>query len=222
MKPIVTLALLAIAAIGFYGWIEYASHQDAERQRAAAMSLAHEAKTVPVEDPAIVRKRLLLERLRDTEHLAGALELTVPLMSDVDPGEPWSEGATLLAAWMDLRYFWPELRAMPDTKRAEIMKDSDTTRGRRICVSGTVIEIKREKSYPFHAYVGGLNQGYGMNVVRFIAVGSTEGILENKWARLCGITPGLYNYSNTSGGEVHAVGIVGAFDLSAAPPEEGY
>lgn len=163
--------------------------------------------------PTLAEKALAAKSLRET------LAYSVPLMQDVD-GEKLSDGALLFAAWASGHEFWQDLLRMPDTKRAEILKDSDSQRGRRICVSGTVTQIFRDKSLPFRAFLGVLLAG-PTGFVRFVAVNSTEGVLENQWARFCGITPGVQSYPNVSSGTTHAVQIVGSFDLSARP-DDGY
>lgn len=176
---------------------------------------------IAVPRPAPIHIPTAAELLPDVIRLDVALRLTVPLMDDVSGNTPASPGAILLASWMSTHGYWDALLAMPDSKRAEIMKDSEAMRGRRICVSGTVVEIARDKTAPFQLYIGGMSQGMA-NFVRFLAVGSAEGVLENQWARFCGITPGTQNYPNVSGGETHAVQIVGSFDLKARPPEDDY
>jgi hypothetical protein len=160
----------------------------------------------------------ILDRLARAQTLSAALEITVPLMKDVGNGDPVSIGGLALAQWMSSHDFWTELLKMPDTKRAEILKDSDEYRGRRVCIQGSIVEIARDKSLPFKLYVGGMMANY--SAVRFLSVGSTEGILEGKLARFCGITPGLQSYANVSGGETHAVQLIGAFDLKYAPDYE--
>lgn len=157
----------------------------------------------------------LAERLARATTLSEAIAMTKPLMGDVQ-GEDVNQGAALLAMWWTHRTgLWSELVAMPDTKRAEVMKDPEPWRGRRICMTGSVTQIFRDKSTSSSApvYMGVLYHNGGF--VRFLAVQSTEGIVEQTPARFCGVTIGLQSYPNVSGGTTHAIQVVGLFDIPA-------
>lgn len=154
-----------------------------------------------------------LERMAKAATLREAVGITRPLMADVR-GEDISQGAALLAVWWARRpALWSELTAMPDSKRAEIMKDPDAYRGQRICMTGTVSQIFRDKSSSTSApvYMGVLYHNGGF--ARFIAVQSTQGVVENTPARFCGIAIGLQSYDNVNKGTTHAIQAVGLFDI---------
>jgi hypothetical protein len=157
----------------------------------------------------------LSEKLAGAANLSEAVALTKPHFGDVQ-GEEVNNGAALLAMWWAHRStLWNELVAMPDTRRAEIMKDPDPYRGQRICMTGSVTQIFRDKSTPPSApvYMGVLYHNGGF--VRFLAVQSTQGIVEGTPARFCGIAVGLQSYPNVSGGTTHAIQVVGLFDIPA-------
>lgn len=157
----------------------------------------------------------LNEKLAAAANLRDAVALTKPLFADVQ-GEDVNPGAALLAMWWARRpTLWAELAAMPDTKRAEIMKDPDPYRGHRICMTGSVTQIFRDKSTPANApvYMGVLYHNGGF--VRFLAAQSTQGVVEGTPARFCGIAVGLQSYPNVSGGTTHAIQVVGLFDIPA-------
>lgn len=71
------------------------------------------------------------------------------------------------------------------------MKDSAAMRGRRLCVTGSVVQIMRDQSAPFP----------------LLAVGNTAGVVEHVTARYCGITPGIEIYTTQAGGQMTAVEI---------------
>lgn len=156
----------------------------------------------------------LADRLVRATTLREATNLTKPLMGDVT-GEDVNEGAAMLAMWWARQpsSFWTELLALPDSRRAEVMKDPEPYRGQRICMTGSVTQIFRDKSAPVRTpvYMGVLYHNGGF--ARFVAVHSTQGIVENTPARFCGIVIGLQSYSNVSGGTTHAVQVVGEFDI---------
>ncbi len=156
-----------------------------------------------------------LERLASATSLRQAIPIAKPLMGDTQNGDV-SQGAVVLALWWAHHpNLWAELLSMPDTKRAEIMKDPDPYRGQRICITGSVIEIARDKSTPASAPVfeGGISHNSGY--VRFLAVGSTTGIVESTPARFCGIAIGLQTYPNRMNSTTTAVYVVGEFDIPA-------
>jgi hypothetical protein len=166
--------------------------------------------------PEPTREPTIAERLGKTSTLHEAIRLTKPLMGDVQPGDEANPGAALLALWWahhsDL---WPELISMADTKRAEVLKDSEPFRGQRICMTGSVTQIFRDKSSSASkpTYMGVMYHNGGH--VRFVTSQSTQGVVEDTPARFCGIVIGLQSYSNVSNGTTHAIQVVGLFDIPA-------
>jgi hypothetical protein len=157
-----------------------------------------------------------VERLARVGTLAEAITIAKPMMDDTQ-GEQVSPGAAVLALWWSQHSDrWTELMAMPDTRRADILKDPDFYRGRRICMTGTVVQIFRDKTAgsPAPIYLGVMSHGYA-NFVRFLAVQSTHGVVEDTAARFCGIAIGTQSYPNVSGGTTIAVQVVGEFDIPA-------
>lgn len=185
-----------------------------------SISAASKTRLTPVpsfEPPQAAAPRALtpIESAEKFNTLREVLPTVLPFMNDTQNGE-LSNGAAVLAIWWSRRpSLWAELLAMPDTRRAEIMKDPDPYRGQRLCVTGTVIEIARDKSVPLRSaiYVGGISHNGGF--VRFLAVNSTAGVVENTPARLCGIVIGLQTYPNRLNSTTTAVQVVGEFDLPA-------
>lgn len=137
-----------------------------------------------------------------------------PFMGNVHEGSSASEIAGVLANAL-LRFtpeqVWLELNRIPDNSRAEVMKDPASFRGKKLCSRGTVVQIAVDRSLGKPLWFGGISVGEG--VVRFLAVGSSKGIVENTPARFCGFVTGLQSYDNQLGGGTTGVEAVGVFDL---------
>lgn len=76
--------------------------------------------------------------------LAEAIAAARPLMSNA-VGR-LDLGSALLAVWASKNLSWRELEALPETTPALFKKDPDAERGKRLCVAGTVLEIRAEKT----------------------------------------------------------------------------
>jgi hypothetical protein len=55
-------------------------------------------------------------------------------------------GSVLLSLWASRHLTWAALEALPETSRALFRKDPEAERGKRLCMAGTVREIRAEKS----------------------------------------------------------------------------
>ena len=142
--------------------------------------------------------------------LNDAIALYKPEMSDVT--DTLSPGALSLTRWAMTRLNWDELSALPATAKPLVMKDSDEQRGKKICVTGRVIQISGEKVGDSKVYEGGMMIGYS-DIYRFLAVKSTGNITEKSTAKFCGVVIGKMDYANSAGGVAHAIQLVGMFDL---------
>jgi hypothetical protein len=132
-----------------------------------------------------------------------------------------SDGAIILAAWASRNMKWTDVAVTRDeTSFALVRKDSDDARGKRLCTSGQIIQIEVHKfeSGDRPVSVGLLMSGAG-NLYNFIAAGSSGTLVEQSWARFCGVVTGKYDYANSAGGTGHAVSIVGMFDLPENRPK---
>lgn len=169
--------------------------------------------------PQRPKEPTLGERLASANKLSEAISILQPFMTDTNGGK-MPVAAAPLGLWARERMQWSELEAMPDSRRADVMKDPESYRGKRICTSGRVIEIHADRSVSPPVFNGGLmTSSYDM--LRFLAVRSTGNIVEGSVERFCGIIIGLQSYPNARGGTTHAVYSVGMFDLpenrAAAP-----
>lgn len=164
----------------------------------------------PPPPPAPPKPPTLAEQLMAQTSLQGALSVTKPHF--VDSNEGLTPAAAALALWGTSNLRWSELNALPETKFALVMKDSEAERGKRLCAGGSIIEIAVDRSSGSPVYMGGLITPGG-KVLRFAALGSTGELVQNSSARFCGVVTGRESYSNSGGGTTHAVFAVGLFDL---------
>jgi len=125
-----------------------------------------------------------------------------------------SAGTILLAWWSaaDLRLADVDV-PRNETSFALIRKDLESEAGKRMCVSGLIIQITKQPLQGRTVYLGLLLSRPG-NILSFWAVGSTGSLVERNSAKFCGIVTGTYDYQNSGGGAGHAVDIVGMFAIS--------
>ncbi|HEX4334831.1 MAG TPA: hypothetical protein VH062_02890 [Polyangiaceae bacterium] len=76
--------------------------------------------------------------------LPDAIAVARPLMSNTIGR--LDVGSAQLAMWASRYMSWQALEALPETTPALFKKDPDAERGRRFCMSGTVLEIRAEKT----------------------------------------------------------------------------
>jgi hypothetical protein len=155
----------------------------------------------------------------DSMTYAQAFAFARPTMADAV--EKDSGGAVLFAAWASKHMQWSDVGVATDeTTFALTQKDSDETRGKRLCTTGSVVEIHVDKIEGLGKLSEGLLSNYGGHLFRFLAAGSTGTLVEQSQARFCGAVIGNYEYSNSAGGTGHAVSLVGMFDLPENKPKK--
>lgn len=148
----------------------------------------------------------------EADTLATAIARIRPIMSDTSGGVV-SDGARGLAATMlEQMPPWAELMAVPSTDPKRLMKEPNAERGKRICVSGSIIEIEVGHEDGASFADGGMVTDGG-DTVRFAAVGSTGDFVKDSYARFCGIATGKFSYVTVTNETRHAVFVVGMFDL---------
>ncbi len=152
-----------------------------------------------------------IDRLLAKTTLGDAIELVKPNMTDTD--DETSAGGVLLGLWAAKHMKWSDVGvAKNETSAALVRKDSDASRGKRMCVRGQIIQIRKDKAGDATLFSGLMLSGYS-EITSFIAAGSTGALVQHSGARLCGVVTGTYDYSNSNGGKGHAIAIVGMFDL---------
>ena len=200
--------------VGAASWITLVSLAGVGCSRATATAdPAASAAPVPVAAPAPTKspQEVLTEKIGTATTLEQALTLAKPIMGD--SSNETDVGAKLLALWAMNHMKWSDVGVAEDeTSHALARKDSDEARGKRLCTTGTVIQIESLKSATGKYFTGLTMTGAG-NIFHFTAVGSSGTLVARSSARLCGVVTGLYDYSNSGGGVGHAVELVGMFDL---------
>jgi hypothetical protein len=213
VKIVIGLGVFLAGAVFFF--IEWASYRDVQRQRDIQSYLAQSITENNRAEALLAAARAPTPEalIAQTRTLSDALAIARPAMADQALADKApSAGARLLAGWMVKHAFWDELMTMPDAKRAEVMKDSESMRGRRLCVTGRINQIFRDKTVTdTKIFLGVMMIGYS-GFVRFIATGNTTDVLEGRTARFCGITPGLHEYATQDNTQITAVQLVGSFD----------
>jgi hypothetical protein len=203
-RPLVAVASVTMLIIlGFWAYASFRKPSPPTLDATTAAAAAAE--------PEPPREPTLSERVHGTDSLSGAILILAPHMGDVTDGTIHPTAA-LLAIWQSKHLRWNDLELMPDVRRADVMKDPDSHRGRKLCASGSIIEIHADNTVNPPVFFGGLmTSSYDM--VRFVAVRSTGDLVQGSVGRFCGIVTGLESYANTGGGTTHAVFSVGMFDL---------
>lgn len=153
-----------------------------------------------------------LELIEKEATAAGAFAVARPLMEDAF--DETSLGAQLFAYWAAAHLTWSDVHVEKDeTSPGLVKKDAEAQRGKRLCYSGTIIQIaKAELGDGRHVFVG-LLMTNRRDIFHFLAAGSTGALVEDSRARICGFVTGAYSYSNSGGGSSHAVQVVGMFRL---------
>ncbi len=166
---------------------------------------------MPSEPPETEYDRMT-RALSRSSTLRDALQVAAPAMRDVVDGS--SIGSLLLAGWASERLALSDVDVRQDESTIKLAKkDPDAARGKRLCVRARIIQItKSNMGTKVPVFVGQLMTGE-YDVVYFIAARSTGDLVEGSPARFCGVVTGTHSYSNVSGGQTHAVEMIGVFDL---------
>lgn len=151
------------------------------------------------------------ELLASQDTLSKAVNMIKPTMSDEFDAFPSSAG--ILASWMNEKNVKiGDIRSLESSTRGKILKDSFSERGKRLCISATLVEIQVDRSAGFAAYHAGLVNNY-TDVTRVLAIGSTGDLVADSNATFCGVIVGKVGFTNASGGTTNAPYLVGMFDL---------
>ena len=151
------------------------------------------------------------ELLASQDTLSKAVNMIKPTMSDEFDAFPSSAG--ILASWMNEKNVKiSDIRSLESSTRGKILKDSFSERGKRLCISATLVEIQVDRSAGFAPYHAGLVNNY-TDVTRVLAIGSTGDLVADSNATFCGVIVGKVGFTNASGGTTNAPYLVGMFDL---------
>lgn len=157
----------------------------------------------PPEDPR--------ETIQKLTSFTEAFQFALPTMDDTMDED--SVGATLLGFWAMKHMRLSDVRVTSsETSYSKVRKDPDAARGKRMCITGMVVQIQLVKTDFGRIFIG-LLMSDSMDLYRFLAVRSTGDLVGKSRGRICGVVTGTYDYHNSGGGTGHAVSLVGVFDL---------
>lgn len=94
-------------------------------------------------EPSSEPGRPLAQILNKTS-LPDAFALARPFMTNT--AGRLDSGSALLSLWAAERLTWNALEALPETSPALFRKDPDAERGKRFCITGSIVEIRAEKT----------------------------------------------------------------------------
>jgi hypothetical protein len=143
--------------------------------------------------------------------VSGMPSLTFLMEDSVDGG--MSVGTSILALWAakSLKFSDVEV-SQNETNFRLVSKDSEAARGKRMCVSGMLVQIEVEKT-PRGKMSIGLLYDSERDLYRFIAAKSSGTLLSEDKARFCGFVTEKMSYKQNGGTTGVAVTLVGMFDL---------
>lgn len=132
----------------------------------------------------------------------------------VDAGDRIPPVAWELALRADALARWSDLAPPRDeTTVLQAMKDVETARRKRLCVSGRVAEIHVVRADGMTASWGTLVSTAG--AITAVGGAETGDLVAGSAARFCGVVVGSRAYRNTRGGEAQTIMVAGAWDLPA-------
>lgn len=183
-------------------------------------SVAIPAESIMVTEPKttaeeILSKNQIQELKQKAPTLASAIALynnNMPVNSLPDEGDI-SELLSYLIIWDGVvGMTWDELNNIPETSYEMIRKDIFSETGKRFCFTGTIHEIKVDRTVnpPItNAFMYAAYRGY----VNVIAVRSSGDILPSSQVDFCGVVTGdTAGYTTFAGGD-SAPYLIGMFDL---------
>ncbi|HEY4177545.1 MAG TPA: hypothetical protein VGM90_11950 [Kofleriaceae bacterium] len=151
------------------------------------------------------------EAVMTAESLPSAIALSKSAFT-VSTTNEVSEGALRLAHFNHMQ--WSDVDVPAETTLPLIEKDAEGELGKRLCVDGQIITIRRRDleqppRAPKKLFVGRISAGN--EDIAFVAVGSTGSLVKLDKARFCGVSTGLANIAPGLAGNVPE--LVGMFDL---------
>lgn len=163
-------------------------------------------------EPELSPLQQLIAQLEQASTIDERIEIVRPLLEDVH--NDVSLGTSVFAYWAAKGMYWNHVAyGAAETTVERVMKDSDATRGGRMCYRGEVLQIsKTDLGDGRHVFEGVLSTRRQGHALHFYAAGDTGDLVQGSKARFCGIVMGRISYDNTLGGTAHAVELVGMFD----------
>lgn len=169
------------------------------------------ASVAPIVKPVVqTEQELFIRSLVASDNSTDAFNLCKPKMV-AEVTNAHSQGYGFFVAWAmnheDVFKFKDVSVASNETNSGKVFKNFEKELGKKICVSGIVIQIEEEKN----ASEGLLKSGG--TLFHFTNIGDSGDITRLNTARFCGVVAGLFHYTNSGGGTGHAIDTVGVWDL---------
>jgi hypothetical protein len=147
----------------------------------------------------------------DPPTLARAIARARPLMTDRLDGS--SGGTLVLLGWSTRHLGWSDVAVDQDeTSWERVIKSSDGERGKRVCVTGTILAVNPVRTDAALFWNGVLGAAHD-HLFAFSAVGGMGSLEAGGRARLCGVVTGRTETREGSGRPTPAVAVVGMFDV---------
>ena len=157
----------------------------------------------------IPKQKSVNDLLQEAKNIKDMWDICLPFMEDsFDDTNP---GTKCVGLWAGKNLTWNMVSVLTDeTNYNLVRKNPDKERGKRLCVSGTIIQISEYKNSISNE---GLLRNASGKLYNFNNVKSSGNLVGHDFARMCGIVTGTYDYHNSGGGVGHTVDIVGIWDL---------
>jgi hypothetical protein len=144
--------------------------------------------------------------------LGSALDQTRSKMVD-GPASPLSEGVKLFGGWAQQHLAWEDIDPKaPETTVARADADPVGERGKKLCESGTIIEMTSDDLRGAKIAIGVLARN-SVEILQFVAVRSTGSLAERSNVRFCGIMAARVDRAARTGGMGNLIQVVWMFDL---------
>jgi hypothetical protein len=149
----------------------------------------------------------------DPTTLAAEIARARPAM--VDEHGTISAGTLMMIGWANRHLHLDAVEVSAnETSYAQASKDPSAARGKRMCVSGKLVDLSPVRTDAY-MYSRGVLAAAGAAEQRFAfsAVGSAGSLVPGSDARLCGVVTGWIDGEDETRGPAHSVILVGVFDL---------
>lgn len=197
--------LTLLVCLGILG----CAKQDASQDEKNTTQNSNVAQSAPIQEKSDEEK--MIDMLLSNQTLPDVIEMLKPMMQDSFDAMP--QASMGIAIWLDKKGAKiGDIKSLENSSRGKILKDSYNERGKKLCVTGQIIEIEVDRSGGFPTYHAGMMQNYS-EATRMLAVGSTGDLVANAQATFCGVVVGKMGYTNAMGGTTTAPYLVGMFDL---------
>jgi len=152
------------------------------------------------------------EKVLKVPDMATALAMTAPEMGNRHSNI--SSGTAVFATWAMKHMSYKDviIATKNETSFGLAMKDIDEARGKRMCISGYIIELEIMK-LPMGKMGTGKFMDEDGNIYNILTVRSTGTLVERDDTVFCGVVTEKYSYTDTQDTTRHALTLVGMFGL---------